>query len=193
MIKKEKAMQDIKSKPFVFLLMPFSDEFKDIYEVGIRPACRDAGAHCERVDEQRFTESILQRIYDQIAGADIIVADMTARNPNVFYETGFAHALKKHTILLTQKSDDIPFDLKHYRHIVYGGKISELKSQLQKELRFFIKKVRQESLGGARQVPQLGEVLKKVRLVPSRSCAIHVSRLSNYDTSPLSAIDGAIP
>ncbi|MBI3913920.1 MAG: hypothetical protein HY327_07010 [Chloroflexi bacterium] len=183
-------MQDIKSKPFVFVLMPFSDEFKDIYEVGIKPACRDAGAHCERVDEQRFTESILQRIYDQIAKADIIVADMTARNPNVFYEVGFAHALNKHTILLTQKSEDIPFDLKHYRHIVYGGKISELKSQLQKELRFFIRKLRQES--GTREIPQLDEVLKRARLVPSQSLAVHVSRLSHYDTSPLSAIDGAI-
>ena len=80
-------------KPFVFVLMPFDDEFRDIYEVGIKPACEKAGAYAERVDEQIFTESILDRIYNQISKADLIISDMTGRNPNVFYETGYAHAL----------------------------------------------------------------------------------------------------
>lgn len=77
-------------KPFIFVLMPFDSTFDDIYALGIRPACEAAGAYCERVDEQIFHESILQRIYNQIAKADVIVADLTARNPNVFYETGYA-------------------------------------------------------------------------------------------------------
>lgn len=179
-------------KPFVFVLMPFSDEFRDIYEFGIRPACKEAGAFCERVDEQIFKETILQRIYDQIAKADIVVADMTGRNPNVFYEVGYAHALKKDTILLTQKTEDIPFDLKHFRHIVYAGKITELKSDLLKNLRFFIRRHKQESQGSVRQVPQLAETFKKTGLVPSQSVATHVSRLAYYDASPMSAIDGAI-
>src|SRR5258708_21790898 len=55
---------------------------------------------------------------------------MTGRNPNVFYEVGYAHALGKIVLLLTQKADDIPFDLKHHQHIVYGGSIDVLKSQL---------------------------------------------------------------
>jgi nucleoside 2-deoxyribosyltransferase len=116
--------------------MPFSDDFTDIYEVGIKPACRDAGAYCERVDEQIFVENILERVYNQIAKADIIVAEMTRRNPNVFYETGYAHALNKRVILLTRNSDDIPFDLKHYPHIVYEGKISYLKTQLESRVRW---------------------------------------------------------
>jgi len=123
-------MAETKPKPFVFVLMPFSDEFSDIYELGIRAACDDAGAYCERVDKQIFTESILARIYNQIAKADIIVADMSDRNPNVFYETGYAHALNKQVILLTKDSNDIPFDLKLYPHIVYGGKITTLKLEL---------------------------------------------------------------
>ena len=48
---------------------------------------------------------------------------MTGRNPNVFYETGYAHALGKHVILLTQEAKDIPFDLKHYQHIIYAKRI----------------------------------------------------------------------
>ena len=125
-------------KPFIFVLMPFTDEFEDTYKLGIKPACQNAGAYCERVDEQIFVESILDRIYNQIAKADIIVEDMTDRNANVFYETGYAHALNKRVILLTQNADDIPFDLKHYPHIVYGGKIVSLKSQLETKVRWYI-------------------------------------------------------
>ena len=125
-------------KIFVFVLMPFDTKFDDIYELGIKAACSDAGAYCERVDEQIFEESILNRIYNQISKADLLIADMTGRNHNVFYEVGYAHALGKRVFLLTQSSDDIPFDLKHYPHIVYGGQISELKSELTKRIRWAI-------------------------------------------------------
>ena len=129
---------DTNPKPFVFVLMPFSSEFTDIYEVGIKPACKDAGAYCERVDEQIFVENILERVYNQIAKADIIVAEMTGRNPNVFYETGYAHALNKRVVLLTQNAEDIPFDLKHYPHIVYEGKIATLKAQLETRIKWCV-------------------------------------------------------
>jgi len=118
--------------------MPFSEEFDDVYKLGIKPACENVGAYAERVDEQLFKETILQRIYNQIAKADIIVSEMTGRNPNVFYETGYAHALGKNVILLTQKSEDIPFDLKHYPHIVYGGKISDLIPEIEKKVKWAV-------------------------------------------------------
>lgn len=127
-------MRDTKPKRFVFVLMPFHESFDDVYKLGIKPACEAAGAYCERVDEQIFQESILERIYNQIAKADLIVSDMTGRNPNVFYETGYAHALGKKVILLTQQTDDIPFDLQHYPHIVYGGKIVSLKEELDRRV-----------------------------------------------------------
>jgi hypothetical protein len=125
-------------KPFVFILMPFEAAFDDAYQLGIKVACKEAGAYCERVDEQIFQESILERIYNQIAKADIVVADMTGRNENVFYEVGYAHAIGKRTILLTQKAEDIPFDLKHYPHIIYGGSITSLKDDLKKRVKWYI-------------------------------------------------------
>jgi len=72
--------------------MPFSKEFEGIY-FGIKEACKSTGNHCERVDEQAFNGTILSRIYNQIAKADLIISEITGRNPNVFYETGYAHAL----------------------------------------------------------------------------------------------------
>lgn len=125
-------------KPFVFVLMPFSKEFDDTYKLGIKAACEEAGMYCERVDEQHFDGTVLSRIYNQIATSNLIIADMTGRNPNVFYEVGYAHALNKRVILLTQREEDIPFDLKLYPHIVYGSSISNLKDELAKRLKWAI-------------------------------------------------------
>lgn len=129
-------MTETSPKPFVFVLMPFDSAFDDVYQLGIKPACSEAGAYAERVDEQQYDERILDRIYNQIAKADLIVADMTGRNANVFYETGYAHALDKRVILLTQKANDIPFDLKHHPHIVYDGKITNLIPELHKRVKW---------------------------------------------------------
>lgn len=137
--------ESTKPKPFCFVLMPFNAEFDDIYNLGIKEACKEAGAYSERVDEQTFQERILDRIYNQISKADIIVADMTGKNPNVFYEVGYAHALGKSTILLTQNTDDIPFDLKHFPHIIYQKKITFLKTELQKKVRYFIENPKEKS------------------------------------------------
>jgi len=130
-------------KQFCFVLMPFDEAFDDVYNLGIKEACKSAGAYCERIDEQIFSESILERVYNQISKADIIIADMTGRNVNVFYEVGYAHALGKSVILLTRNADDIPFDLKHYPHIVYGGKITRLVEALERRVRWCVENPRQ--------------------------------------------------
>jgi len=120
----------VATKPFAFILMPFSDEFADIYKLGIQAAATQCGVIAERVDEQTFSETILERIYRQIDNADFIIADMTGRNPNVFYEVGYAHARGKLCTLLTQSAADIPFDLRHHRHVIYNGSIQTLKDRL---------------------------------------------------------------
>ena len=121
-------------KLFAFVLMPFEKEFGDTYFLGIKNTIENAGMIAERVDEQVFhREGILERIYNQIEAADLIVADMTGRNPNVFYEVGYAHAKDKLCVLLTKDAKDIPFDLKHQRHIIYTS-IQDLKTQLSNDL-----------------------------------------------------------
>ena len=125
-------------KPFAFVLMPFSKDFDDAFDLAIRPACDAAGAYAERVDKQIFTGSILERVYNQIAKADLVVADMSERNPNVFYEVGYAHALGKTTLLLTRNAEDIPFDLKHYPHIVYANRLTDLRRELEQRVRWHL-------------------------------------------------------
>ena len=102
---------------FTFVLMPFSSEFDDIYKLGIKETSKSCGVRAERLDEQLFGEGMLDRIYRQIDVADFVIADLSERNPNVFYELGYAHAKDKICILLTKDTADIPFDLKHKRHI----------------------------------------------------------------------------
>lgn len=123
-----------KPKYFAFVLMPFSPDFNDVYKFGIKEPARALDIQAERVDEQIYSEGILDRIYKQIDAADIIIADMTGQNVNVFYEVGYAHGRNKLCILLTQNSNDIPFDLKHRRHIVYDGSIEKLKTCLTDDL-----------------------------------------------------------
>ncbi len=70
--------------------------------LGIKETAEKLGIRAERVDEQMFhKENILERIYGQIDTADLIIADLTGRNPDVFYETGYAHAKGKLCLLLT--------------------------------------------------------------------------------------------
>jgi hypothetical protein len=133
-------------KPFAFVLMPFAEGFNDIYEFAIKQAASAEGILAERLDNQVFFQkTMLDRIYSEIDRADIIIADMSGRNPNVFYEVGYAHAKQKICVLLTSNADDIPFDLRHYRHIVYESSIKTLKAKLRNDLRKIKKELAEHS------------------------------------------------
>lgn len=125
-------------KPFVFVIMPFKDEFKSVYTDGILPAAIAAGAHAERLDQQIYTSSMYGRLVNQIAKADLIVADVSDENPNVFYEVGYAHALNKEVFLITDGSGKFHFDVQDRRHIVYRDGIAYLKQELTRSLTWAI-------------------------------------------------------
>lgn len=117
-----------------FILMPFDKSFDDIYKLGIQETSQQCGVYASRLDEQLFDSNMVSEIYNQIDKADFIVADMTGRNANVFYEVGYAHARKKLVLLLTQDADDIPFDFLQRPHIIYNGKIQTLRNELAKRI-----------------------------------------------------------
>jgi len=120
-----------------FILMPFEAELKAVYDDHIRPVVESKGLSCIRGDEIISTGAITRDIWEKINRARFIIADLTRKNPNVFYELGIAHALGKEVILITQSMDYIPFDLKALRCIVYTFTprgMKEMESKLQRTI-----------------------------------------------------------
>src|SRR6185369_2400985 len=95
-----------------FVLMPFAEDFTIVYET-IERALRGLMS-CTRADDLRIGKPILARTLHGIGTAELIIADLTGKNSNVFYELGLAHARTKNVLLLTQKMEDIPFDLRGF-------------------------------------------------------------------------------
>jgi hypothetical protein len=123
------------SKPHVFVAMPFSAEFEDLYHYGIQAAVKRNGYLCERADLSAFTGDVMAWVQSRISSAKLIVADLTGANPNVYLEVGFAWALRIPTVLVIDKAADLRFDVRGQRVIDYNGSIRSLEEKLGKELR----------------------------------------------------------
>jgi hypothetical protein len=114
--------------PRIFVIMPFSEPFDTLYRDVIFPVARNLDFEVVRVDELAGPGIILEDIQRQIAESHAVVAEISSRNPNVFYELGFAHARNKPAVLLVRREDGqgMPFDIRGYRAIFYddtiGGK-----------------------------------------------------------------------
>jgi hypothetical protein len=104
-----------------FTVMPFNSvELNDVYEYFIKPAIENkCDLNCIRGDDVFGSNIIMDDIRESIENSRLIIADLTGRNPNVFYEVGIAHTLKKDVLLISQTLDDVPFDLRHMRVLIY--------------------------------------------------------------------------
>ncbi len=103
-----------------FVLMPFGDpDLQTVYEDHVRPMVEGQGLRCLRSDDLYSTRAIVEDIWEGINRAQVIIAELTGRNPNVFYELGICHTIGKEVIPITQSMKDVPFDLRHRRCIVY--------------------------------------------------------------------------
>ena len=146
-----------------FVLMPFDPEFDIIFNDLIKPAIEDAGYEVKRADSFLNQENILKDIVRGIAEADLVIADLTTLNANVFYELGISHTLRRPTVLLSQSSKDIPFDLKPYRVITYSTHFIDA-PQLSQKLKEVGEKAKRGNIGFGNPVtdflPQLYEVNK---------------------------------
>ena len=108
------------NEQLVFVLSPFSEPFNTIYADHIRPAIESLnGLSCLRADDIYDNRPIIEDIWRCTNEARILIAELTGKNANVFYETGIAHTIGKEVILITQSMDDVPFDLRHLRCILY--------------------------------------------------------------------------
>lgn len=103
-----------------FVMMPFAQPLGGYYDKIYEPAIRKAGLTPIRADSDIFgTGKIMEQVWSGIHAAKVLVAELTDRNPNVFYELGLAHAVGKPVVLVSANEEDVPFDLKHIRVIYY--------------------------------------------------------------------------
>lgn len=128
----------LNDNPVAFVIMPFEDDLKPVYDEFIKPVLSESGYEVKRADDIESQQNILRDIVESIYSSDLIVADLTDTNPNVFYELGLAHAFKRQVILITQSVDEVPFDLRSQRLLEYDlrfYKMNEAKDTLGKYAR----------------------------------------------------------
>ena len=124
-----------------FVIMPFGIGFDDLYEKVYVPAIQSQGLSPLRADEIYDNQPIIRDITQSIHHAKVILADVTGRNPNVNYELGIAHALKKEVILLTAEAKDVPSDYRHLRYLQYNRMDVDWNKTLSQELQATLKQV----------------------------------------------------
>ena len=98
----------------VAVMMPFSADFKPVYEV-IQKTCQQLGLKALRSDDIWVNSTFIQDIFELIYCSRIVVVDFSGRNPNVMYETGIAHTLGREVVPISRTIADVPSDIGHHR------------------------------------------------------------------------------
>lgn len=107
-----------------FVIMPFADEFDDVYgtiKTSVEKAMPE-GCRCFRLDESRPAGRITDRLLRELRSSSFCVADLTGNRPNVMWEVGYAMALERPTIVVTQNLNELPFDLRDMQSLEYERK-----------------------------------------------------------------------
>jgi hypothetical protein len=102
-----------------FVLMPLKEPFIRIFNEHVKPTIESMEFKVTKADDIFASHVIIDDIWALINQARFIVADVTGKNANVFYELGIADTTGKEIIILTQNEEDIPFDLTHRRYLKY--------------------------------------------------------------------------
>lgn len=102
-----------------FVITPFGGQFDDTYKKVIIPAVEAGGYKPIRGDDVYSTREVIADIFHEIRSASVLVADVSGKNANVNYELGIAHAFNKPVVIIAQQIEDIPFDYRHLRFIIY--------------------------------------------------------------------------
>lgn len=110
--------------------LQFSSPYNEVYSHVIKTLCKECGIDALRADEIYAPGIIIKDVIDRIAQSQVVIADISPANPNVYFEVGYALALGMPIILLAQRRDPaepLPFDLSAFRVLFYedsiGGKL----------------------------------------------------------------------
>ncbi|MDM8515089.1 hypothetical protein QUF76_02730 [Desulfobacterales bacterium HSG16] len=121
------------NKDFCFVIMPTGEDFDQIYEYAVEKAVQGHNMECILVHNIPGQGNIIAEITDRIYNAKLVIADLTNNTPEILYELGLTHGLLNNVIMITQNSDDLPFDLNNYRVIQYSTRVGgdrELKEKI---------------------------------------------------------------
>ena len=117
----------------ILILSPLHESSGRIQEA-IRNAAREASVsaavadevQCFHIDAYQSLGTIIEAIWQSVQEADVVIADFSESNPNVSYEVGYAHALKKPTIHIRRKMENIAFDIQSLRFLYYTDGIDKM-------------------------------------------------------------------
>jgi hypothetical protein len=164
-----------------FVVMPMTERFERIYEHVIKPTVAELGMHCVYAGEISGAGPIMDDVWQYCAKARVVIADLTDANTNVYYEAGYAHAFdKEKVVIITQDIEDVTFDLRHFRCIVYDpgpGTVEDFRQDLTQNLKAVLEKypeglrlmtrVIDDTLEGPVSDPEVREALGLYRIVRS--------------------------
>jgi hypothetical protein len=133
-----------------FVMMPFGPWYDRYYQEIYVPAIRDAGFEPIRADELFSTGSVVEQIWEQIEKSKVLLAELTDKNANVFYELGLAHAAHKPVVFAAGRVEDGPFDLRHLRVIVYDVREPQWADKLKRLITDYLRNAAKDP---ARSIP----------------------------------------
>lgn len=150
-------------RDLIFVLTPFHPTHKKQFEV-IASVCSSLGLKAMRGDEEFVSGDVFPHILRLIARARIVVANVDGRNPNVFYELGIAHAMGKPTILVAPTPDDVPFDIRTKRLVLFES-FDELREKLRDELARVVVSTEQQGSPRVEVSTRVSGLLPEARLL----------------------------
>lgn len=134
-----------------FVLMPFGEWFDRYYKEIYLPAIKEAGFEPLRADSLFNSGSVIEQIWYQIRKAKVLLADLTGKNPNVFYELGLSHAAQKPVVFVAGSIEDVPFDIRHLRVVTFDVREPGWSERLRRDITAYLKSARAEP---DRTIPQ---------------------------------------
>ncbi|QPB56477.1 nucleoside 2-deoxyribosyltransferase [Lacticaseibacillus paracasei] len=129
----------------IFFVTPIGNKNTDVRRTAdfvmntfLRPVAESLDFDVLRADPLQEVSDISNTILEQLASADLVIADTTGANPNVMFELGYRMALNKPYLILTQNVDEIPFDIRGIRALQYevtAPDVEDFKERLNQMIR----------------------------------------------------------
>lgn len=129
------------------VISPFGGFHDSYYEEILKPSMEEIQIDIIRTDDIYHTTAIIEVIFDQILHSDFLIADISEKNSNVYYELGAAHSLEKPVILIAEEKerDKVPFDIKHLKTIFYDTRVPKWPEKLKSAIQKTVSSIKQQN------------------------------------------------